>query len=107
VELAFWLLRVYENWAPRFLFKWLRTRGLAFALEYVHAEDLQTNFVDIGPVNKARPPLRVSARLRARARRLLMRRRDAAVARARSHVVAASGRQSEPHPLAPLPPGDL
>ena len=30
----------------------LRRAGLAFALEYMRAEDLQTNFVDIGPVNK-------------------------------------------------------
>ena len=30
----------------------LRRRGLAFAVEYMHAEDLQTNFIDIGPVNK-------------------------------------------------------
>lgn len=32
--------------------RFLRRRGLAFAVEYMHAEDLQTNFVDIGPVNK-------------------------------------------------------
>ena len=54
VEAAFWCFRAYENWAPRFLFKWLRAKGLAFALEYIHAEDLQTNFIDIGPVNKVR-----------------------------------------------------
>ena len=30
----------------------LRRAGLAFALDYMKAEDLQTNFVDIGPVNK-------------------------------------------------------
>ena len=32
--------------------RFLRGRGLAFAVEYMHAEDLQTNFIDIGPVNK-------------------------------------------------------
>ena len=30
----------------------LRRAGLSFALDYMRAEDLQTNFVDIGPVNK-------------------------------------------------------
>jgi squalene/oxidosqualene cyclase-like protein len=30
----------------------LRNRGLEFALEYIHAEDVQTNFINIGPVNK-------------------------------------------------------
>jgi len=30
----------------------IRKRGLDFALSYIQAEDLQTNFVDIGPVNK-------------------------------------------------------
>lgn len=32
----------------------LSQAGLSFALEYIHAEDLHTNYVDIGPVNKAR-----------------------------------------------------
>lgn len=31
---------------------WLRNLGLKFAIDYIHAEDLQTNYVDIGPVNK-------------------------------------------------------
>ena len=35
---------------PRFMG---RQKGLDFALEYIRAEDLQTNFVCIGPVNKA------------------------------------------------------
>ena len=26
--------------------------GLAFCLDYIRAEDVQTNYVDIGPVNK-------------------------------------------------------
>jgi len=30
----------------------LRRRGLAYSLDYMRAEDLQTNFIDIGPVNK-------------------------------------------------------
>lgn len=31
----------------------LRKQAQAFALEYIYAEDLQTNSIDIGPVNKA------------------------------------------------------
>ena len=43
------LLAVYE-WCGSF--RSLRDRGTAFALEYIRAEDQQTNFVDIGPVSK-------------------------------------------------------
>ena len=32
--------------------RFLRRRGLAFCADYCHAEDLQTNYVCIGPVNK-------------------------------------------------------
>uniref|UniRef100_A0A7S1NID4 Terpene cyclase/mutase family member n=1 Tax=Eutreptiella gymnastica TaxID=73025 RepID=A0A7S1NID4_9EUGL len=46
------VLAVYE----RPLFKpfrdWLRRPGLAFCADYMAVEDLQTNYVDIGPVNK-------------------------------------------------------
>ena len=52
MEVAFWVFRGYENWAPRPLFHALRRAGTAFALEYVEAEDHATNFVDIGPVRK-------------------------------------------------------
>jgi hypothetical protein len=38
----------FGGWAMRSL----RKRGLEYAVEYMHAEDLQTNFVNIGPVNK-------------------------------------------------------
>jgi len=31
----------------------LRKRGVKFAYDYVHAEDVHTNWIDIGPVNKA------------------------------------------------------
>lgn len=31
----------------------LRENALKFVIDYIHAEDLQTNYVDIGPVNKA------------------------------------------------------
>ncbi|KAM3576082.1 hypothetical protein VYU27_001958 [Nannochloropsis oceanica] len=31
---------------------WLRKKGTDFAIAYIHAEDQQTNYVDIGPVNK-------------------------------------------------------
>jgi hypothetical protein len=30
----------------------LRQRGLKFVMDYIHAEDVQTNYIDIGPVNK-------------------------------------------------------
>jgi hypothetical protein len=52
MDAAFWAFRLYERWCPRFLERRLRAAGAAFALEYVNAEDLQTNYVDIGPVNK-------------------------------------------------------
>lgn len=42
------LLAYYE----RRPWQWLRRQGLKFALAYIHAEDAQTNYVDIGPVNK-------------------------------------------------------
>ena len=44
--------RVFERLAPRWLRDPIAARGLRFAMDYVHAEDLHTNFVDIGPVNK-------------------------------------------------------
>jgi len=46
-------LRLYEDSrlvAP--LRSWLRRRGVAFAAAYAYAEDQQTNYVCIGPVNK-------------------------------------------------------
>jgi len=47
------ILARYENWT---IFDWFRNyfrqRGLDFSIEYMKAEDLQTNFIDIGPVNK-------------------------------------------------------
>ena len=47
------LLARYETWALFQPFKNLvRKHGLTFCAEYMHAEDLQTNFIDIGPVNK-------------------------------------------------------
>jgi len=45
------VLRQWESYGGP-LRRWLRVRGLAFSLEYMAAEDLQTNFVCIGPVNK-------------------------------------------------------
>jgi squalene/oxidosqualene cyclase-like protein len=47
-------LSVYETILPHvpFLSK-LRARALGWVAEYMHAEDIQTNFVDIGPVNKS------------------------------------------------------
>ena len=47
-------LSVYENWKVFRPFRdAIRKAGLDFCLEYMRAEDLQTNFIDIGPVNKA------------------------------------------------------
>jgi len=49
------LLSVYENFLlPRVaLFQRLREEALRFVEEYIDAEDEQTNYVCIGPVNKA------------------------------------------------------
>lgn len=48
------LLSVYENWSIFRPFRdAVRKTGLEFCLEYMRAEDLQTNYIDIGPVNKA------------------------------------------------------
>ena len=47
-------LSYYEYFLPYLLpFKYLRQLGVEFALKYIQAEDLQTNFIDIGPVNKS------------------------------------------------------
>ena len=53
MKLAQLLLRCYESsFVLRPLRSFVRQRGLAFSADYCKAEDLQTNFVDIGPVNK-------------------------------------------------------
>mmetsp|Transcript_20255 Transcript_20255/g.41423 ORF Transcript_20255/g.41423 Transcript_20255/m.41423 type:complete len:1203 (+) Transcript_20255:239-3847(+) len=47
-------LSIYENWTFfRPIKNAMRKAGLEFCLEYMRAEDLQTNYIDIGPVNKA------------------------------------------------------
>jgi hypothetical protein len=47
-------LSLYENWGIFSPFRnAVRKAGLKYCLEYMRAEDLQTNFIDIGPVNKA------------------------------------------------------
>ena len=47
------ILARYETWSIFQPFKnFIRKRGLKFCVEYMAAEDLQTNFIDIGPVNK-------------------------------------------------------
>lgn len=47
------VLARYESWTIFQPFKHLvRQRGLQFCLDYMGAEDLQTNYIDIGPVNK-------------------------------------------------------
>ncbi len=46
-------LKWYERWLlPFWPLTWLRRKGIEFAMEYMHAEDKQTNYIDIGPVNK-------------------------------------------------------
>jgi len=44
------ILAVYEKYCP---WKIGRAWALKFAFEYIEAEDRQTNYIDIGPVNKA------------------------------------------------------
>jgi squalene/oxidosqualene cyclase-like protein len=47
------ILSYYERWSIFQLLKnAVRGRGLEFCVDYMAAEDLQTNFIDIGPVNK-------------------------------------------------------
>ena len=47
-------LSVYEWILPHIPpLKWFREKCLGFVINYIHAEDKQTNYVDIGPVNKA------------------------------------------------------
>ena len=47
-------LAVYERVLPYIPpLKWLRDVALDFVINYIHEEDEQTNYVDIGPVNKA------------------------------------------------------
>ncbi|KAL7559052.1 hypothetical protein ACA910_018408 [Epithemia clementina (nom. ined.)] len=48
-----YILARYEAWSIFQPFKkFVRKHGLKFSIEYMKAEDLQTNFIDIGPVNK-------------------------------------------------------
>jgi len=47
-------LSFYERWSIFSPFRTaVRKAGLRFCSEYMKAEDLQTNYIDIGPVNKA------------------------------------------------------
>jgi len=47
------LLSLYENWSIFQPIKnFVRAKGLKFAFEYMAAEDLQTNFICIGAINK-------------------------------------------------------
>jgi squalene/oxidosqualene cyclase-like protein len=46
-------LACYENWSIFQPFKsWIRQYANDFCADYMAAEDLQTNYIDIGPVNK-------------------------------------------------------
>ena len=54
MKLAQDFLAIYESWSIFQPFKnRFRKVGLEFCVEYMAAEDLQTNFINIGPVNKA------------------------------------------------------
>lgn len=45
---------VYEHFLPALpALQWMRKVALDFVIDYIHAEDGQTNYVCIGPVNKA------------------------------------------------------
>lgn len=45
---------LYEHYLPYIPFaQAIRDKAMAFVIEYIHAEDKQTNYVCIGPVNKA------------------------------------------------------
>jgi squalene/oxidosqualene cyclase-like protein len=47
------ILALYETWSIfQPLKNYVRKFGLQFSLDYMKAEDLQTNYIDIGPVNK-------------------------------------------------------
>jgi len=47
-------LAIYESFSLIQPFKnFVRKAGLNFCVDYMAAEDLQTNYIDIGPVNKA------------------------------------------------------
>ena len=47
------VLVLYEILLEKFSFlRRLRRKALNFVIDYIHAEDIQTNFVNIGPVNK-------------------------------------------------------
>jgi len=55
-----WIMKVSQNclayyetvWILQPLKNFVRKYGLQFCIKYIYAEDLQTNFIDIGPVNK-------------------------------------------------------
>ncbi|CAM9575647.1 unnamed protein product [Chrysoparadoxa australica] len=46
------ILAWYEAYFCWGIMRWIRDRGVAFSIAYIHEEDRQTNYVDIGPVNK-------------------------------------------------------
>ena len=46
-------MNFFTNTYEKFYFSWLRKKTLAFILDYIHAEDLQTQYLDIGPVSQA------------------------------------------------------
>jgi hypothetical protein len=54
IKVAQDVLSLYERVLPYLpLLRSFRQHSLKFVMEYIHAEDLQTNYIDIGPVSKA------------------------------------------------------
>ncbi len=46
-------MNFFTNTYEKFHFSWFRKKTLTFILDYIDAEDLQTQFLDIGPVSQA------------------------------------------------------
>eukprot|EP01032_Pedospumella_encystans_P013646 gene13646-15698_t len=53
IKVAQDILQLYEYILPYVPpLQWFRDYSLKFVIEYIHAEDLQTNYINIGPVSK-------------------------------------------------------
>jgi cycloartenol synthase len=52
-RLLWWTLYKCENFFMSSVGSWLRARGLAETMKLIAYEDKSTNYIDIGPVNKA------------------------------------------------------
>lgn len=47
------VMNLITNGYEKFKCRWLRKKALAYILRYLNAEDQQTNYINIGPVNQA------------------------------------------------------